>query len=196
MSNYPCCPCYIIIIHAPLVGSVLHHYETELNRLRSEYAGLSGTKRKELENLLMEGDLLEVTVDEVHQLWTVLHQDAETLAAFERSGAEGGEGDQGKGEEGRRRRKRKGVSLSGAGVSSSSSEVPMVSSVRGAKLPASKRQKRMTRSTTPKSSPSPVPSNSSSHSELNRRTLQGLCLANLWVCLVTGRVVGNTMESA
>ena len=148
-------------------GSVLHHYETELNRLRSEYNGLSGTKRKELEDLLMEGDLLEVTMDEVQQLWTVLHQDTETLTAFERSGSEDSEGERGKGEG---RRKRKGASLSmGSAVSSSTSSLAEGSSSQGvkgiAKMPPSKRQKRMTRSTTPKSSPSPAPSNSSCHSE-------------------------------
>lgn len=146
--------------HCLFSGSVLQHYESELTRLRSEYNGLAGGKRKELEDLLMEGDLLEVTLDEVQQLWTVLHQDAETLAAFERSGSE--EVDGGKGDEGRRRRKRKGPSL---GVVSSSEGVSSLSVVRGAKVPACKRQKRMTRSTTPKSSPSPVPSNASSHSE-------------------------------
>lgn len=145
-----------------LAGSVLHHYETELHRLRSEYAGLSGTKRKELEGLLMEGDLLEVTLDEVYQIWTVLHQDTVTLTAFERSGSEDGEGEKGKPEEGRRRRKRKGASLV---TSASSSEGPSVSAGKGVKVPTQKRQKRMARSTTPKSSPSPAPSNSSSHSE-------------------------------
>ena len=67
-------------------GSVLKHYESELQRLRSEYAGLSGSKRTELENLLMEGDLLEVTLDEEYQLWHLLQQDAESSLAFEKSG--------------------------------------------------------------------------------------------------------------
>ena len=71
-----------------LTGSVLQHYETELQRLRSEYAGLSGSKRTELENLLMEGDLLEVTMDEETQLWQLLQQDAESSLAFEKSGHE------------------------------------------------------------------------------------------------------------
>lgn len=110
----------------------------------------------------MEGDLLEVTVDEVYQIWTVLHQDMGTLTAFERSGSEDGEGEKGKADEGRRRRKRKGASL----VSSySSSEGLSVPAGRGVKVIVPKRQKRMARSTTPKSSPSPAPSNSSSHSE-------------------------------
>jgi hypothetical protein len=75
----------LLFAHA---GSVLHHYETELQRLRSEYAGLSGSKRTELENLLMEGDLLEVTMDEETQLWQLLQQDAESSLAFEKSGHE------------------------------------------------------------------------------------------------------------
>lgn len=146
----------------------MHHYETELNRLRAEYAGLSGTKRVDMDQLLMEGDLLEVTMDEVQQLWLVLHQDAETLTVFERFGMEDDEGgERGKEEEGRRRRKRKvpsvSVSVSSGGGDSvgTSSEVAS----RLSKVPPSKRQKRVTRSTTPKSSPSPAPSNSSSHSK-------------------------------
>lgn len=69
-------------------GSVLQHYESELQRLRAEYAGLSGSKRTELENLLTECDLLEVTMDEVHQLWQLLSQDAEILSAFEKMGVD------------------------------------------------------------------------------------------------------------
>ena len=65
-------------------GSVLQHYELELQRLKSEFAGLSGTRRQELEDMLMEGDLLEVTMDEIQQLWQLLQSDAEFLAAFER----------------------------------------------------------------------------------------------------------------
>lgn len=150
-------------------GSVLQHYETELNRLRSEYAGLTGSKRTEMENLLMEGDLLEVTMDEVQQLWQVLHQDAEMLISYERSGQEEGEGgEHGKDDDGRRRRKRKVPSLSGSasgvGGVSVPSEGSAVSLSRSAKVPPSKKQKRMTRSITPKSSPSPAPSNSSCHS--------------------------------
>lgn len=154
------------------VGSVLHHYESELNRLRSEYAGLSGSKRVEMEKLLMEGDLLEVTMDEVQQLWLVLHQDAETLTAFERFGMEEEEegGERGKEEDGRRRRKRKASSVSAgggdsAGGASMDAQLTAAGSSRLSKVPPSKRQKRVTRSTTPKSSPSPAPSNSSSHSK-------------------------------
>ena len=36
----------------------------------------------------MEGDLLEVTLDEETQLWQLLQQDAESSLAFERSGHE------------------------------------------------------------------------------------------------------------
>ena len=36
----------------------------------------------------MEGDLLEVTMDEETQLWQLLQQDAESSLAFEKSGHE------------------------------------------------------------------------------------------------------------
>ena len=36
----------------------------------------------------MEGDLLEVTMDEEIQLWQLLQQDAESSLAFEKSGHE------------------------------------------------------------------------------------------------------------
>lgn len=71
-------------------GSVLAHYDSELQRLRSEYAGLSGSKREALEHLLMEGDLLEVTMDEVQQLWQLLQLDTEYLSAFDTSPAKVG----------------------------------------------------------------------------------------------------------
>ena len=74
----------------PPLGSVLAHYNSELQRLRSEYAGLSGCKRESLEELLMEGDLLEVTMDEVQQLWQLLQLDTEYLAAFDTSPAKVG----------------------------------------------------------------------------------------------------------
>ncbi len=119
----------------------------------------------------MEGDLLEVTMDEVQQLWLILHQDAETLTAFERSAMDDSELGRGKEEEGRRRRKRRAPSSStgnGGGVATNSpgggsSEGP--SQTVGRRVPPSKRQRRGTRSITPKTSPSPVPSNSSSHSK-------------------------------
>ena len=65
-------------------GSVLNHYETELERLTAKYAGLSSSKRSALDSLLMEGDLLEVTLDEVQQLWQLLQQDAHLLTAFQK----------------------------------------------------------------------------------------------------------------
>ena len=71
-------------------GSVLAHYNSELQRLRSEYAGLSGIKRESLEQLLMEGDLLEVTMDEVQQLWQLLQLDTEYVSAFDTSPAKVG----------------------------------------------------------------------------------------------------------
>ena len=48
-----------------------------------EFAGLSASYRQELEDLLMEGDLLEVTVEEVKQLWQLLTSNAEFRVAFE-----------------------------------------------------------------------------------------------------------------
>lgn len=139
-------------------GSVLHHYETELKRLRSEYSGLSGSKRLELENLLMQGDLHEVAMEEVQQLWLILQQDAELQSAYERSGLQEDELGQFDEEDRRKRRKRKDPSPAASLGSNASSE----STSKG---PPSKRRKRVTRSTTPKSSPSPAPSNSSSHSK-------------------------------
>lgn len=65
-----------------LVGSVLAHYNSELQRLRSDYAGLSPSKREALDRLLMEGDLLEVMMDEVQQLWHILQLDTEYLSLF------------------------------------------------------------------------------------------------------------------
>ena len=73
-----------------LPGSVLQHYEAELQRLRSDYAGLSGSKREMMERLLMGGDLLEVTLDEVQQLWQCLQCDTEYLSSFETSPAKVG----------------------------------------------------------------------------------------------------------
>ena len=82
-------PLYPTLPH-PTSGSVLAHYDAELQRLRSEYAGLSGGKREALENLLMEGDLLEVMMDEVQQLWQLLQMDTEYLSAFDTSPAKVG----------------------------------------------------------------------------------------------------------
>ena len=48
-----------------------------------EFAGLSASHQQELEDLLMEGDLLEVTVEEVKQLWQLLTSNAEFQVAFE-----------------------------------------------------------------------------------------------------------------
>ena len=48
-----------------------------------EFAGLSASYRQELEDLLMEGDLLEVTVEEVKQLWQLLTSNAGFQVAFE-----------------------------------------------------------------------------------------------------------------
>ena len=64
---------------------MLQHYATELDHIRNSYAGLSVAKRSELEDLLMEGDLLEVTMDEVQQLWLLLQEDSDCRAAFEKA---------------------------------------------------------------------------------------------------------------
>ena len=143
------------------VGSVLQHYETELKRLRSEYAGLTGNKRAELENLLLEGDLLEITMDEVQQLWVILQQDSELLASFNSSGLEEDELGKMAGDDKRKRRKRKDPSPTTSVSSNASTE----SAAPSSKMPPSKRRKRVVRSTTPKSSPSPATSTSSLHSK-------------------------------
>lgn len=110
----------------------------------------------------MEGDLLELTVDEVQQLWSVLQQDSELLASFERCRIVKGVGGGGGTEEGLRvARKRKETSPT-TSITSSTGSVEGASS----KVPPSKRRKRLTRSITPKSSPSPAPSNTLSHSKL------------------------------
>ena len=55
----------------------------ELQTQTVEFAGLSASHRQELEDLLMEGDLLEVTVEEVKQLWQLLTSNTEFQVAFE-----------------------------------------------------------------------------------------------------------------
>ena len=62
---------------------LLQYYKTELQTQTMEFAGLSASYRQELEDLLMEGDLLEVTVEEVKQLWQLLTSNAEFQVAFE-----------------------------------------------------------------------------------------------------------------
>ena len=63
--------------------SLLQYYKTELQRQTVEFAGLSASRRLELEDLLMEGDLLEVKVEEVQQLWQLLTSNADFQVAFE-----------------------------------------------------------------------------------------------------------------
>lgn len=65
---------------------MLNHYESELERLTVKYAGLTSTRRSSLESLLMEGDLLEVTLDEVQQLWELIQQDSQLLTSFQERG--------------------------------------------------------------------------------------------------------------
>ena len=67
------------------LGSVLQHCVSELEHIRNLYAGLSVSKRGEVEDLLMKGDLLEVTMDEVRQLWLLLQEDSDCRVAFEKT---------------------------------------------------------------------------------------------------------------
>ena len=64
--------------------SVLQHYVSELEHIRNSYAGLLVSKRGEVEDLLMERDLLEMTTDEVRQLWHLLQEDSDCRVAFEK----------------------------------------------------------------------------------------------------------------
>ena len=64
------------------VDSVLKHYETQLLKEKSAYSGLAESQRREVEDLLLEGDLLEVTTDETTQLWQVLQSDTECVNYF------------------------------------------------------------------------------------------------------------------
>ena len=57
--------------HLIYIDSVLKHYETQLNKEKASYLGLSETHRRKVEELLLEGDLLEVTTDESTQIWQV-----------------------------------------------------------------------------------------------------------------------------
>ena len=51
--------------------SVLRHYNNQLSKEKSSYVGLSELQRKRMEEVLLDGDLLEVTTDETTQLWQV-----------------------------------------------------------------------------------------------------------------------------
>lgn len=66
-----------------ITDSLLQYYKTELQRQTVEFAGLSVSRRQELEDLLMEGDLLEVKVEEVQQLWQLLTSNANFQVTFE-----------------------------------------------------------------------------------------------------------------
>ena len=78
--------CTQVFFSVSPLGSVLIHYETELERLTTKYAGLNSAKRSAMDTLLMEGDLLEVALDEVQQLWQLLQQDAHLLTSFQKKG--------------------------------------------------------------------------------------------------------------
>lgn len=54
------------------LDSVLKHYETQLQKEKGSYAGLTDTQRRNAEDALLDGDLLEVTTDESTQLWQVI----------------------------------------------------------------------------------------------------------------------------
>jgi histone demethylase JARID1 len=62
--------------------SVLKHYESQLLKEKSKYAGLTGDMRKNVESTLLDGDLLEVTTDETTQLWQTLQTDSDCLSYF------------------------------------------------------------------------------------------------------------------
>ena len=53
------------------IDSVLKHYDAQLMKEKAVYSGLNEKKRKRVEELLLDGDLLEVTTDETTQLWQV-----------------------------------------------------------------------------------------------------------------------------
>lgn len=55
--------------------SVLKHYETQLSKEKANYLGMSEVQRKKVEDVLLEGDLLEVTTDETTQIWQVCEWD-------------------------------------------------------------------------------------------------------------------------
>ena len=53
------------------IDSVLKHYETQLGKEKLNYLGMLEAQRKKVEDILLEGDLLEVTTDETTQIWQV-----------------------------------------------------------------------------------------------------------------------------
>ena len=63
----------LLVIHCTFnVGSVLKHYESQLSKEKATYAGLTEAQRKNVEDMLLVGDLLEVTTDETTQIWQVI----------------------------------------------------------------------------------------------------------------------------
>ena len=72
------CQCLIFLD----IDSVLKHYEAQLQKEKSSYSGLAEGQRREVEDLLLEGDLLEVTTDETTLLWQVLQSDTECVNYF------------------------------------------------------------------------------------------------------------------
>lgn len=67
---------------ASQADSVLRHYNNQLSKEKSSYVGLSELQRKRVEEVLLDGDLLEVTTDETTQLWQLLQTDSECLSYF------------------------------------------------------------------------------------------------------------------
>ena len=106
--------------------------------------------------MLLEGDLIEVSIDEVQEVWSMLQEDAELQVAFEKAGPDKVEEEDGK----RPTRKRKEVSPSNSVISSSGSTSGSIAEGLGSK---NRKRKRVGQSITPKSSPSPAPSSASSH---------------------------------
>ena len=78
------CGCMFTVILSSFfhADSVLKHYETQVLKEKSSYSGLAESQRREVEDLLLEGDLLEVTTDETTQLWQVLQSDTECVNYF------------------------------------------------------------------------------------------------------------------
>ena len=70
------------------IDSVLRHYQAQLQKEKLTYGGLSESLRRELEDQLLDGDLLEVTTDETTTLWQTLQTDAECHTYFKMSESE------------------------------------------------------------------------------------------------------------
>ena len=85
MYTITCCPILILLLCA---DSVLRHYQAQLQKEKQTYGGLTESLRRELENQLLDGDLLEVTTDETTSLWQTLQTDTECQNYFKMSESE------------------------------------------------------------------------------------------------------------